>query len=349
MKIASLVKFFTPAAAFEVYPDGSESAALFFGGRKVMSIGRIRTGNFDEALGLAEKLRRHLANDYLLAEADSETVIPFGCEYRAKRHWKFSGNIVEMTDDISADNGGRIKQLALENITFTFEPEKVEILIDGEKQFREFPAADGVIYDGETLPVMVKVTAKEGFAAEFYCGDDFWRHNCSKSIPGASARYQIGSRAGVVYFEREVLNIPDEVESEKRPWRFKALFAVGKTGNISEFTADAVLESNGCFASPASHRDLRNFIRKTSGKAALLKASAPFFCNDGSHIARPGKTISHGSLGELFDEYIWAASVMARKEGNFVIDCRIPEISGSVIAGNLGIVPELIEEDEELQ
>ena len=50
---------------------------------------------------------------------------------------------------------------------------------------------------------------------------------------------------------------------------------------------------------------------------------------------------------ELFDEYIWAASVMARKEGNFVIDCNIPEIPGSVIAGNLGAVPEIIEEDGE--
>lgn len=347
MKIASLVKFFTPLTTFEVYPDGSESAALFYGGRKVMSIGRIRTGNFGEALGLAEKLRRHLANDSLLAEADSETVIPFGCEYRAKRHWKFSGNTVEMTGDISADNGGRIKQLALEDVSFTFDAEKVEILLDGEKQFREFPASEGVIYDGEILPVLVKVTAKEGFAAEFYSGDDFWRHNCAKSIAGASARYQIVIKDGEVHFDREVLNIPEEVESEKRPWRFKALFAVGKTEKISGFTADAVLESNGCFATPASHRDLRNFIRKTSGKAALLKVSAPLFCEDGSHISRPGKKVCHGSLGELFDEYIWAASVMARKDGNFVIDCNIPEIPGSVIAGNLGIVPEIIEEDGE--
>jgi hypothetical protein len=38
---------------------------------------------------------------------------------------------------------------------------------------------------------------------------------------------------------------------------------------------------------------------------------------------------------------------MARKDGNFVIDCDIPEISGSVIAGNLGVVPEIIEEDGE--
>ena len=60
MKIAELVKFSTPSTTFDVYPDGSESAALFYGGEKVLSIGRVRFGNFDESLGLAEKLRRHL-------------------------------------------------------------------------------------------------------------------------------------------------------------------------------------------------------------------------------------------------------------------------------------------------
>ena len=347
MKIEQLVKFSTASTTFEVYPDCSESAALFYGGKKVLSIGRIRLGNFDESLGLAEKLRRHLANDSLLAEADSETVIPFGCEYRARRHWNYSGNIVELTDDIAADNGGTIRELALENITFTFAPEKVEILLCGEKSFRRYPAADGVIYDGAVLPVAVKVTSAEGFAAEFYCGDDFWRHNGAQAVPGASARHTIEVKDGGVHWVRQVLSIPDEVECEKRPWRFKALFAVGKTGESAECAADDTLKTSGCFAAPAAHRNLRSFIRKSSGKVLLLEVSTPLFCEDGSHIARPNKKILHGCLGELFDEYLWAASVTARREGVFTIKCDIPELENSVIVNNLAAAPEIIEEEDD--
>ena len=346
MKIASLVKFSTPSAGFEVYPDGSESAALFFGGKKVVSIGRIRTGNFDESLGLAEKLRRHLANDALLAEADSENVIPFGCEYRARRHWKFSGGIVELTDDISADNGGRINDLFLEEIVFTFAPAKIEMILCGEKEIRECPVS-GVVYDGEKLPVALKVTGSDGVAAEFYCGDDFWRHNCAAACPGASARHTITVGSDGVHWVRHVLIVPEEVEVENRPWRFKMLAAVGKSSAAVPAAPDAVLEMNGCFAAPARHRELRDFIRKTAGKSAQLKITGELFCEDGSHISRPGKKVLHGMLGELFDDYLWGASVMARKEGNFTIDCRISPWQDSLIAANLGMVPEEISEDED--
>lgn len=347
MKIAQLVKFSTPSTTFEVYPDGSESAALFYGGKKVISIGRVRMGNFDESLGLAEKLRRHLANDSLLAEADSETVIPFGCEYRARRHWNFSGNIVELTDDISADNGGTIRELALEDVTFTFVPEKVEILLCGETTFRSFSSPAGVIYEGAALPVVVKVTSADGFAAEFYSGDDFWRHNGAQAYAGASACHTIEVKDGAVHWVRQVLSIPEDVECEKRPWRFKALFAVGKNEENREFSADDTIEMSGCFAAPAAHRNLRSFIRKSSGKALRLELCSSLFCEDGSHIARPNKKILHGILGELFDEYLWAASVTARKDGVFTIGCDIPELKDSVIVKNLALAPEIIEEEDD--
>ena len=174
MKIESLIKTAMAENSFELYSQGAESAAFFTGENKVLSVGRIKTGKFDEALGLAEKLRRHMANDSLSATMDSENVIPFGCEYRVKRHWKFSGNIAEVTDDIHADNGGRITDLSLENIEFHGKAEKVFILFSGADSMQEFPAS-GVIYDGETLPLLVKVFFAGGSAAEVYNGDDFWR------------------------------------------------------------------------------------------------------------------------------------------------------------------------------
>ena len=128
MKIEPFVKIASPVTRLEVYPDGQEAAAFFCGNRQILSIRRIRTGNFDEALGLAEKLRRHLANDALSAEVDSENVIPFGCEYHVRRHWSYSGNIVELTDDISADNGGRITDLFLEEVVFCGQAAAVSVL-----------------------------------------------------------------------------------------------------------------------------------------------------------------------------------------------------------------------------
>ena len=43
MKIESLVKFLSKESSLEIYPDGPESAALFFRGRKILSISRVRT------------------------------------------------------------------------------------------------------------------------------------------------------------------------------------------------------------------------------------------------------------------------------------------------------------------
>lgn len=346
MKIASLVKFITPSSAFEVYPDGVESAAVFYGGEKRLSIGRICTGNFNESMGLAEKLRRHLANDGLLAEADSENVIPFGHEYRVRRHWKFSGNIGELTDDINADNGGKITDLSLEEVVFTFPAKEVKLLLMGEDAPRTFPGTPGVIYDGGTLPLTVKVCGVDGVDAEFYCGDDFWRHNCAAAYPGASARHTVIIEEDKVRWVRHVLTIPEEETGEKRPWRFKALFAVGKSGEKS-FVPDAVWESCGCFAAPANHRKFREFIRKTTGKAALLESVSKAVCEDGAHISRPGKKVAHGMLGEIFDDYIWANGAMARKDGVFAVKCRIPELAESLIAANLGAVPEVISEAED--
>ena len=50
MKIESMIETASIDGGFQVYADGGESAALFAGYRKVLSIGRIRTGKFDEAL-----------------------------------------------------------------------------------------------------------------------------------------------------------------------------------------------------------------------------------------------------------------------------------------------------------
>ena len=347
MKIESLVQFTAPESRLEVYPDGMESAAVFCGERKVLSIGRVKTGNFDESLGLAEKLRKHFANDRLSGEADSVNVIPFGCEYHIRRHWKFAGNCGELTDDINADNGGRINDLFLEEVFFPGEAESVEIIFAGESGISYYPA-DGVIYDGEKLPMLVKVVYRDGLAAEFYCGDDLWRHRCSENYPGGTARHTIEADADGVRWTRHVLIMPEETETEKRPWRFKMLFAVGRNGEKAALPAGAELTQKGCFAAPAMRRDLHAFIRKCQEKSAVLQISGMLCCTDGSHIDRPGREILHGMLGELFDGYIWAAGMMAKKQGDFHIVLDVPELAVSVIAANLRKMPEKMFQPEEI-
>ena len=352
MKIESQIQIAASGSQLELYADGPECAALFAGDSKVLGIGRIKTGSFDESLGLAEKLCRHLANGALSASAESENVIPFGCEYRVKRQWKFSGNIGELTDDIAADNGGIINDLALEPVTFYGAASEVSVLLDGENSPR-VSAADGVIYDGETLPVAVKVLFKDGHAAEFYCGDDFWRHRCASALPGGKARHTITAGEDRVVWERKVLTLPEDVEAEKRPWRFKTLFAVSGE-NTAAGTQNADLQLNGCAASPVIHKQLRRFIRKQQeNSAVVIGIAGDICCEDGSHVSRPGKKIAHGMLGEIFDEYIWSNSVMARKSGCCTVELNILPLSASVIAGNLRKAPEKLnfpdwrEEDEE--
>ena len=337
MKIESRIETASIDGGFQVYADGGESAALFAGNRKVLSIGRIKTGKFDEALGLVEKLRRHLANDRLSAAMDSENVIPFGCEYRVKRHWQYSANIVELTDDISADNGGRIDDLALENIEFCGKAEKISILFAGASAMQEFPLS-GVIYDGEKLPVLLRVSFADGLSAEVYCGDDFWRHQCAGSVPGAAARHTIEADENSVRWVRHILSVPEETVVEKRPWRFKTIFAVSRQS--AESSAGAAIQFDGCFAAPAKHRDFRTFIRKqTPGSCAALRVKGNVFCTDGSHVSRPGKAILHGMFGELFDEYIWGSSAMARKGGSCVIFAAAAEAQESLILRNMAAFP----------
>jgi hypothetical protein len=244
---------------------------------------------------------------------------------------------VELTDDISADNGGRIDDLALENIEFCGKAETVCILFAGESAMQEFPAS-GVIYDGEKLPVLVRTVFADGISAEVYCGDDFWRHQCADTIAGAAARHTIEADENSVRWVRHILSVPEETVVEKRPWRFKTIFAVSRRLQASD--ADAGIVLDGCFAAPARHRDFRTFIRQQLPESKVKVAvSGEFFCTDGSHVSRPGKKVLHGMFGELFDEYIWGSSAMARKDGSCVISAAVTGMETPLILRNMAAAP----------
>ena len=345
MKIESLIKILSGENTFEIYPDGPECGALFRGERKILSIGRIRTGKFDEALGLAEKLRKHFANDRISARADSLNVIPFGCEYQVQRHWNFAGDTGELTVDIAADNGGRISDLSLEDIFFPGRISEVKYLLDGENTMCS-SNGKGVIYSGSRLPVMVQVTFADGVKAEFYNGDDFWRYRCAENYPGGSALHTLTLDDSGLRWQRQVLLLPEDAVVEKCPRRFKAMFAADSGSQAPD---GEKFTFSGCFASPAGHRDFRNFIRKLApGTNAVLEVTGQWCCTQGNHVSRPGRTVQHGMLGELFDEYIWGNSIMARKGGSLRINAAVSAMEDSIICRNLQNIPaELIPAETE--
>ena len=70
MKIENLIETVCSGNRTQIISAGAASAVFFAGDTQVLEFGRIKTGGFDEALGLPEKLRRHAANDRLSRSRD---------------------------------------------------------------------------------------------------------------------------------------------------------------------------------------------------------------------------------------------------------------------------------------
>ena len=327
-----------------IFPaSGAYCGEFRCGAAPMLYAGRVKVDKFSEAGGLAAKHRRHVADDRLSGEIDSENVIPFGCEYRVRRHWRIAGNIAELTCDVAADNGGRIAELELEDLFFPVPGATVEFLVFGEEAFRRDRD-----YEGTEMLMMLRVTAPDGGRAEFYAGDDFWRHRAARGIPGASALHRLTVGADGVRYTRRVLSIPEEIVPEKRPWRFKSLIAVGSPPPTRDGNASA-LSVRGCFAAPSAHRAVREFVRKLpAGTAAEIRGDFPHFCADGGHEARPGRTLEHGDLAEVFDEWVWAAGTLAKSGGSCVMHSDNARFAGSVILTALASHPgeTIFDEDE---
>lgn len=330
MKIEELIRSYCAGNEIAVASGGSAAGIFKIGGVPVMELGRMKTDGFSEAQGLPEKLRRHAANDGLSVEAESSNVIPFGCEYRVKRQWKIAGNICEITCDVSADHGGRIRDLTLEDLRFPVKNARVEYLVYGEKEFRR--DAD---YSGAEMLLMVRVTTPDGRKVEYYTGDDFWRHRAAAAIDGAGAKFELTITPDEVRYTRQVFSLPEEFIPEKRPWRFKSLIALSGPA-VPAAAPAAEMNWDGCFASGAAHREFRSFIRRMpESSVAGLRGSFPSNCTDGSHQSRPGREVAHGDLAEVFNEWVWASGVLAKRGGSCVMHSSNELFAGSVILANM--------------
>jgi hypothetical protein len=109
-----------------------------------------------------------------------------------------------------------------------------------------------------------------------------------------------------------------------------------------------ILEVKECFASGSSHRNFRNFIRRLPDNCpAVVKGDFPKLCSDGSHQSRPGKTVAHSDLAELFNEWSWAAGILAKRGGVCGVESSSRLFAGSVILANMAKAPgEIVFGDE---
>ena len=179
---------------------------------------------------------------------------------------------------------------------------------------------------------MLRVVSCDGKAVEFYAGDDFWRHRAASGIEGASSQHTLTVTAESVRYTRQILSIPQEIIPEKRPWRFKSIIAIKDNTVPAEVSGAERTVIPGCFAAPAAHRSFRSFIRHLpENKIAVMQGDFPVFCDDGSHLSRPGRKISHGDLAEVFNEWVWASGVMAKRGGACVMQSSSSNFAGSVI------------------
>ncbi|MBQ9088574.1 MAG: hypothetical protein IJY46_07325 [Lentisphaeria bacterium] len=347
MKIADELKVFANGSSFTAFAAGEY--AVEAGGEKenFFRLGRISAAGFSGALALPEKLRCHRTNDNLCAEFDSVNVIPFGCEYRVKRHWTVFSNIALLNCDIAADNGGVVRDLELEPVEFLLKAEKVEFRIYGENAVRTVNAPEGELYSGSAAVLMVRVTAADGAQAEYICGDDIWRHRGAEKIAGASAEYRIAVEDGKVVLTRKVLITPDEVTVEKRPWKFKSIFSWRTPGSVTvPESAGEEFALEGCFAFAFARREVRKVVRRTGKDAVLLlKGEFPRLCDDPAHLERPAKhPVEHCDLGAAAADYLWANRELAKRGSVMVMKGSSMLYGEAVTLANLNSVPVLFEE-----
>ena len=187
---------------------------------------------------------------------------------------------------------------------------------------------------------MVRVTAPDGSRAEFYAGDDFWRHRAACGVPGASAFHRLTVGDDGVRYTRRVLSIPKEIVPEKRPWRFQSLIALSAPGRPAPEVSEC-LNLAGCMTAPAARRAVRAFVRRLpAGACAAVRGDFPGLCADGGHEARSGRKLLHGDLAAVFDDWVWAAGHLAGRGASCVMQSGNERFAGSVLLTDLASPPE---------
>ena len=308
-------------------------------GEELFELKCARLNNVSEADALQEKCRFHGKLDNLEVEVESQSVYPFGGEAVIDRTHTLRGNLLEVKVDIKPGRGETVRDLELEDVVFSGEFSNLEIISTMPEpgqmwQKSALPLNDGVVWQN-TMPFAVLILTKaDGSMLELGCGGDWWRTcGCGSTV------WSIEKAAETITVKRKVVAIADEVEIERRPWRFNYYIAWnrGSSATLMPGKDDTVLEfdpqvAGSCFTAPAVRKYLRKMLRQQLDKSGniILKTADVKSCDEAAHLERPGKkSLRHWDLSELFALYSWANRTLG-EDRTFTI-----ELPGDSIFRNL--------------
>ena len=267
-------------------------------GEELFELKCARLNNVSEADALQEKCRFHGKLDNLEVEIESQNVYPFGGEAVINRTHTLRGNLLEVKVDIKPGRGETVRNLELEDVIFSGEFCNLEIIRalpePGQAwQKSALPLTDGIIWQDAAPFAVLLLTKVDGTVLELGCGGDWWR-----TCGCGSTMWSIEKTTGSITVKRKVVGIADDVEIERRPWRFNYYIAWsrGNSAALPPGKDDIILEfdqqvAGSCFAAPAVRKYLRKMLRQQLDKTGniILKTADVKSCDDSAHLERPGK------------------------------------------------------------
>lgn len=298
---------------------------------------RSRCGKFGELSALPRKFRLHRSVDGMAAELESESVIPFGCEYLVARTCRVSSGVAELVSDFSAVNCGRVDGVELEPVVFAGEWKSVEMLVFGEEKFRRISApSTGCLYSGAEPPLMLRVVFASGRRCEFALGCDVWRHRGAMRINGAHSEYELVADSDGIRLSRRVLIYAPETEPERRSWRYSALIGWDNGDAALRPPDGEAFELPGCAMSASVRRELRRIARRAAG-SLVWRNVEPGVCFDPAHAGRAGRAeLEHFDLAEYLEAWRWANRELTRRGRGFrIVPSEDGLFAGSVIMRRL--------------
>ncbi|MDD3886851.1 MAG: hypothetical protein PHI35_08260 [Victivallaceae bacterium] len=341
-----------------MYAAGEISFELEIAGQVRMRQARTECGGFAGAMSLPQKLRCHALLDGFSVGLESETRLPFGCEYSTARSIELFNGGGSCTVDVRALNRGVVGDLALGDLEFPGPWNRLELYTgDAKPQIFALAEAENVLYCDEKPPLLLRLYAADGLAFEYAAGVDFWRLGAAGQIAGCHAEFAVKGSTSGVNFRRRVLKYDADAVQEKRPWRFKSVFGwslaqATPPANAQEvpvaesaFRIDAGGQRSAapCPVAASVQRQLRDAVRRTDKDIVI--AVEPGLCFDAAHLERPAKKLlPHFDLENWLAFYLWGNRQLAKRGLALTLrDAGCGNFSGSPLLAAMSRPPRQIE------
>ncbi len=303
----------------------------------------ISCDGFQERQALVGKNRRHRAEDGLSAGVEQERTIPFGCEFQVRRRMTVADGFVQVTVDVRAGNGGRLRQCVLDPVRLSGQWRRFGVSMDGRHfEWHEVGEEERTL----TFPVPpLRCLAEDlsGARLEVGCGDDLWRHRIAESLPQCAASFSMTVTRREISLERRVLDFAADAEVPARAWRWEYCMAwvtsgatadsVGETdavrseltdweGPVGGLRQGPAADGAFCMMAPSVRRRLRDLVR-SAGASLVLEVPPPGVCAAASHLDRGGRVeLLHWDFGERLALKLWGCRQLGRSGGALFLDTR---------------------------